>query len=80
MLVNMAADTLHMGIATRDDIDLAVTKGVNYPKGLLKWADEWGISEVVRVLNNLYSYYQEERYRPHVLLKKMQSENKWFYS
>lgn len=80
MLINMAVDTLYMGIASRDDIDLAVTKGVNYPKGLLKWADEWGIPNVLMVLNHLYSYYQEERYRPHVLLKRMQSENKCFYS
>ena len=43
MLINEAADALHLGIASRDDIDLAMTKGVNYPKGLLKWADEKGI-------------------------------------
>lgn len=80
MLINMAADTLYVGIASRDDIDMAVTKGVNYPKGLLKWADEWGIPNVTGVLSNLYSFYQEERYRPSVLLKKLSTENKFFYS
>lgn len=80
MLINMAADTLYLGIASRDDIDRAVTKGVNYPKGLLKWADELGISNVVNILNELYSTYQEERYRPHILLKKMLAQKKNFYS
>ena len=40
MLINEAADAVESGIATRDDVDLAMIKGVNYPKGLLAWADE----------------------------------------
>ena len=42
MLINEAADALYLNIASRDDIDAAMTKGVNYPKGLLQWADEKG--------------------------------------
>ena len=34
MLVNEAYDALFMGIASREDIDLAMTKGVNYPRGI----------------------------------------------
>jgi len=80
MLINMAADTLFLGIASRDDIDLAVTKGVNYPKGLLKWADEWGIENVIRVLDKLRDEFGEERYRVCPLLRKMMKEKTSFYS
>ncbi|MCB0641594.1 MAG: NAD(P)-binding domain-containing protein, partial [Phaeodactylibacter sp.] len=63
MLVNEAADALFWNIATQTDIDLAMTKGVNYPKGLLQWADELGIAHCVRGLDALYEEYHEERYR-----------------
>ena len=43
MLINEAADALFWNIASAEDIDNAMTKGVNYPKGLLAWADEKGI-------------------------------------
>jgi 3-hydroxybutyryl-CoA dehydrogenase len=79
MLINEAADALYYQIATAKDIDLAMTKGVNYPKGLLKWADEWGVKNVMKVLNDLYQNYCEERYRPSVLLRKMERENRTFY-
>ena len=81
MLINEAADALYYGVASKEDIDLAMTKGVNYPKGLLKWADEIGINKVLSALENLYSTYHEDRYRPSVLLKKMVAEGKkGFYS
>ena len=51
MLINEAADALFLNIATKEDIDLAMTKGVNYPKGLLKWADELGIEKCVNSLD-----------------------------
>ena len=79
MLINEACDTNYLGIASASDIDLAMTKGVNYPKGLLKWADEIGLSVVLNTLNNLYEEYQEDRYRACILLKKMVKEEKSFY-
>lgn len=79
MLINEAADTLHLGIASKEDIDLAVTKGVNYPKGLLKWADEYGISKVVKGIDKLYDEYHEDRYRCCALLRKMDKDNTTFY-
>ncbi len=79
MLINEAADALYLKIATREDIDLAMTKGVNYPKGLLKWADELGINYVLNALECLHSEYGEDRYRPSVLLKRMVHEGKTFY-
>ena len=79
MLVNEAADALFLNIATKEDIDLAMTKGVNYPKGLLAWADEIGIENVLIQLENLQTEYGEDRYRPSPLLKRMVRENKTFY-
>ncbi|MBS1650772.1 MAG: 3-hydroxybutyryl-CoA dehydrogenase [Bacteroidetes bacterium] len=70
MLINEAADTLYLKIASASDIDLAMTKGVNYPKGLLKWADELGIANVIKELNNLREFYDEDRYRISPLLKQ----------
>ncbi|MBL7831603.1 MAG: 3-hydroxybutyryl-CoA dehydrogenase [Saprospiraceae bacterium] len=63
MLFNEAADALHFGIATRDDIETAMTTGVNYPKGLLAWAEEWGIDNCIAKMEELHAYYQEPRYR-----------------
>lgn len=80
MLINEAADTLHKGIASKEDIDLAMTKGVNYPKGLFEWADEIGIAECVTRLDILYDEYHSDRYRCSPLLRKMAKENKSFYS
>ena len=79
MLINEAADALFLNIASKEDIDLAMTKGVNYPKGLLAWADEIGIENVLIQLKNLQTEYGEDRYRPSPLLKRMVRENKTFY-
>ena len=79
MLINEAADTKYLGIASAKDIDLAMTKGVNYPKGLLTWADEIGVAQVLSTLNNLYEEYEEDRYRACILLKQMVKQGKSFY-
>ncbi len=79
MLINEASDALFLKIASKEDIDLAMTKGVNYPKGLLAWADEIGIDNVLETLENLYNTYKEDRYRPSPILRKMCSENSNFY-
>jgi 3-hydroxybutyryl-CoA dehydrogenase len=79
MLINEAADALYWNIASRDDIDLAMTKGVNYPKGLLKWADEKGIQYCVETMDRLHNEYLEDRYRCSPLLRKMARDNNTFY-
>lgn len=63
MLFNEAADALYYGIATRKDLETAMTKGVNYPRGLIEWAIDFGIDKCLADLNDLYAYYREERYR-----------------
>ena len=80
MLINEAADALFLNIASAEDIDNAMTKGVNYPKGLLAWADEKGIDWCVTKLDELYNEYHEDRYRCSPLLRKMNKENKTFFN
>lgn len=79
MLMNEAIDALFLNIGTREAIDLAMTKGVNYPKGLLKWADEMGLENVLAKLQSLYEEYGEDRYRPSPLLRRMVRDGKTFY-
>jgi len=79
MLINEAADALYLKVATREDIDLAMTKGVNYPKGLLKWADELGVNLIVKELTGLKDFYEEDRYRVSPLLKQNFIMKKTFY-
>lgn len=79
MLINEAVDALHLGIASRDDLDLAMTKGVNYPKGLLKWADEKGLANCLAALESLQADYGEDRYRPSPLMRRMVRSARSFY-
>jgi 3-hydroxybutyryl-CoA dehydrogenase len=63
MLINEAYDALHLGVASAADLDTAMTKGVNYPKGLIAWGEEIGLDNVARNMQQLHEYYQEDRYR-----------------
>ena len=79
MLINEAADAVFLNIASIKDIDLAMAKGVNYPKGLLAWADEIGISTIVDRLNVLHEEYGDDRYRVCPLLKRMAKSGAYFH-
>lgn len=79
MLINEAADAVFLKIASVEDVDLAMTKGVNYPKGLLRWADEIGIPAVLARLEALQAEYGEDRYRPNPLLRRMARNKETFY-
>ena len=80
MLMNEAIDALFLNIGTKEAIDLAMTKGVNYPKGLLTWADEMGLENVLAKLEVLFNEYGEDRYRPSPLLRRMVREGSIFFS
>lgn len=69
-IINEAAFAVLEGVATPADIDQAMKLGTNYPKGPLAWADEIGLPVIMLVLDGLYREYQQERYRPCVLLKQ----------
>ena len=79
MLINEAIDAVFMQVASKEDIDLAMTKGVNYPKGLLAWADEIGLENILNQLQVLFDEYGEDRYRPNPLLRQMVKRKQTFF-
>jgi 3-hydroxybutyryl-CoA dehydrogenase len=74
MLINEAVDALYLRVASAADIDLAMTTGVNYPKGLLAWGDEIGVRAVLQRITALQEEYAEDRYRPSPLLRRLAKE------
>ncbi len=76
MLINEATDALYLNVASAADLEIAMTKGVNYPKGLLQWCSEWGADRCLEKLDSLYHDYHEDRYRASILLRKQAIGNK----
>jgi 3-hydroxybutyryl-CoA dehydrogenase len=72
MLINEAYDALQFNIASKQDIETAMTKGVNYPKGLLAWGEELGLKNIAKMMDDLYDKYREERYRCSPILREQQ--------
>ncbi len=71
LIVNEAVRSLDEGVATAEEIDVALRLGTNYPQGPLRWADEIGLDEVLAVLEGLLEETGDDRYRPAPLLRKM---------
>jgi 3-hydroxyacyl-CoA dehydrogenase len=71
MLINEAVEAKRLEIANDEDLELAMQKGVNYPKGLLQWGFDIGYQKISDTLQKLYEEYQEERYRQSPLLRRM---------
>jgi 3-hydroxybutyryl-CoA dehydrogenase len=79
MLINEAIDAVFLRVASPADVDLAMTNGVNYPKGLLAWANELGLGRVLGWLEQLQAEYGEDRYRPSPLLRRMARDGRRFF-
>jgi 3-hydroxybutyryl-CoA dehydrogenase len=62
---------LEEGVASAEEIDVAMRLGVNYPQGPLKWADQIGLDEILAVLEGLQRETGDDRYRATPLLKKL---------
>jgi 3-hydroxybutyryl-CoA dehydrogenase len=75
-LINEAVDAVLMRVASAQDIELAMTKGVNYPKGLIAWGEEIGLAMVLDRLETLHAEYGEDRYRPSALLRRLVREGR----
>lgn len=79
MLINEAADAVLFNVASAVDVDLAMVKGVNYPQGLLHWADQIGPAQILARIDALYDEYREDRYRASALLRRMVREGRTFF-
>ena len=80
MLINEAADAVFWGVASAEDVDRAMKGGVNYPKGLLAWAEDVGLSDCVDALDALRAKYGEDRYRCSPLLRARAIEGRSFFA
>ncbi len=78
MLANIAADAISEGVCSVADLDLAMRRGVNYPRGPLAWADEIGIGAVVQALDHLAAAYGAGRYHASQLLRRKALTNSNF--
>jgi 3-hydroxybutyryl-CoA dehydrogenase len=75
MLANEAADAVNQGVCSARAVDIAMQKGVNYPRGPLAWLDAVGLRHVTTVLSNLAACYGEDRYRVSPLLRRKLAAN-----
>lgn len=76
MMINEAVFAVQLQIATAEDIEIAMTKGTNYPKGLLAWGRSLGWHTVLQRLEALYLQSSDDRYRPAPLLRELASGTK----
>ena len=70
MIINEAYYTVQEGTANRQDIDLGMKLGTNYPMGPFEWSKKWGLNNIYELLDALYLDTREERYKICPLLKK----------
>ena len=70
-VINEAAFTLGDGLGSADDIDAGMVHGLNYPRGILAWADEIGLDHVLTTLDALAMERGEERYRAAPILRRL---------
>jgi 3-hydroxybutyryl-CoA dehydrogenase len=78
MLINEAADACYLNIASPADLETAMTRGVNYPKGLLAWCNEWGARATLNILESLQIRYGDDRYRPSPVLRDQAAQKTSF--
>jgi 3-hydroxybutyryl-CoA dehydrogenase len=70
MIINEAYYTTEEGTASREDIDLSMKLGTNYPYGPFEWCQKIGIKHVYELLEAVYEDTHDERYKICSLLKK----------
>ncbi len=75
LIINEALDAVWLGIASPENVDLAMTKGVNYPKGPIQWGREMGWDQVLGTLKRCHKHYGDDRYRPCPLLRHLNTGN-----
>ncbi|HEX9484233.1 MAG TPA: 3-hydroxyacyl-CoA dehydrogenase NAD-binding domain-containing protein [Gemmatimonadaceae bacterium] len=76
MLINEAVDAVHLHVASATDVEIAMTRGVNYPRGLLAWGDQIGAPVVLERLDALHAEYGDDRYRASALLRRRVKEGR----
>ena len=75
-MINEAVFALMEGVASKEDIDTVMKLGMNHPMGPLTLADFIGLDVCLAIIEVLYNGYNDPKYRPCPLLKKMVAANK----
>lgn len=75
-MINEAVFSLMEGVASRDDIDTVMKLGMNHPMGPLTLADFIGLDVCLAIMEVLYNGFNDPKYRPCPLLKKMVAAGK----
>ncbi len=75
-MINEAIFTLMEGVASAQDIDTVMKLGMNHPMGPLTLADFIGLDVCLAIMEVLYTGFNDSKYRPCPLLKKMVAANK----
>ena len=75
-MINEAVGILADGVASAEDVDKAMQLGANFPMGPLALGDLIGLDVCLAIMETLHREYGEDKYRPHVLLRKMVRDKK----
>jgi len=70
-MINEAVYCLYEGVGTPEAIDGVMKLGMNHPMGPLALADLIGLDVCLSIMNVLYEGFNDSKYRPCPLLKKM---------
>jgi len=70
MLANVAADAVASGVASAQDVEVAMRLGVNYPRGPIAWGQQWGTRTVLTILDSLENWYRDGHYRAAPALRR----------
>ena len=75
-MINEGIFALMEGVASAEDIDTVMKLGMNHPMGPLTLADFIGLDVCLAIMEVLYNGYNDSKYRPCPLLKKMVAAKK----
>ena len=75
-MINEAVFALMEGVASAEDIDTVMKLGMNHPMGPLTLADFIGLDVCLAIMEVLYNGFNDSKYRPCPLLKKMVAAKK----
>jgi len=70
MIANLGCELAQIGVATPQDVDLAMKLAQNYPRGPLEWATWLGLAKTLEIMTQLQAITGSDRYRPSLWLRR----------